>query len=165
MGEEVMTGLEFRLSIVRDASTKVEIPAAIAPAMKDVTAVYDKDGNLVISGLPEDTTVGISGSTEMPFSTVLEKDTALSEEYGKDVYVLKRPYWTSMSHLGSYYLIDGKYYADRGSYIWYYDVRESINIDSFLEDASDYFRVDGENPIGYIEGRDGVMLYPLVYTG
>ncbi len=166
MGEEVMTGLEFRLSIVRDASTKVEIPAAIAPAMKDVTAVYDKDGNLVISGLPEDTTVDISGSAEMSFSTVLEKDTALSEAYGKDVYVLKRPYWTNSSMLGSYYLIDGKYYTDSGSnHIWYYDAMESLAIDSFLENASDYFRVDGENALGYIEGRDGVMLYPLVYTG
>ena len=111
---ETMEINDIKLSIKRDDTTTVEIPAALKNAMADVTTSYDANGNLVIEGLNPDVKYDfeIYGTGKVNFSEALVKDEELSKVYGKDIYVLKEKYWNDSNHIDSYFVIDGKYYSD-----------------------------------------------------
>lgn len=101
-----------KLSVNRDSSVKVEIPASLKPVMNDVITSYDKNGNLIIEGLDINTDYkfSIEGYGSIDFDDVVSKSEALTKEYGREVYVLDKAYWHETDHLGSYYVVDGKYY-------------------------------------------------------
>ena len=101
-----------KLTVKRDDSVKVEIPASLKPVMSDVVTSYDKNGNLIIEGLDVNTDYkfSISGYGTVDFNDVVVKDATLSKEYGRDVYVLDKAYWHENDHIGTYYIVDGKYY-------------------------------------------------------
>lgn len=155
------------LNVQRNSDVTVEIPEEIAAKMRKVNYYYDNAGNLVITGLDADIEYdfSISGIAEKDFSQALQKDEALSSEYGKNIYVTKPEYWNNSTSIGEYYLIDGKYYT-RTSYfnVNYIKVYGTTDFATYSTDVSSNFYVDEHSVVGYLVGHDDVPVHYLIFT-
>ena len=159
---------DFHLAVTHDSAVQVTIPAEISSLMNKVTYTTDASGNVIVSGLASDAEYNFSvyGNGTVDFSDALEKDTALSIEYGFDVYVLKPAYWNDRNYLDGYYLIDGKYYeSDAMGSIIFAEANTAIDQASFISGISKYVTVDKDRNMGYLESYDGVKVYPIVLEG
>lgn len=89
--------VDIKLEIKQDDSAKVVFPEAIAKGLATkINAVYDANGNLVISGLNKDLNyefdVESYESVEFKIGDIVEKNTELTKEWGIDVYTIKKEY-------------------------------------------------------------------------
>ncbi len=107
------------VKFVRDDSVAVEIPASLSAFMNHITTSYDKDGNLIVQGLPvgPDYKFSAIGGGQIAVKDVVVYDQALSDEAGYDVYTLKEEYWSDTQNIGRYYLVNGNYYYDNFGYV------------------------------------------------
>ena len=159
--DEALVIDRISISINRDNGVKIDVPAVLKDAMRDVTTSYDADGNLVIEGLNPDVQYSfeIDGNGKADFDEILEKDEALSALYGFDIYVLKEAYWNDVDQISTYILKDGKYYEESskghcnvirplGSLVTFNDFKASI--------ADRVASIDTKNAKirGYLAGTD-----------
>ncbi len=101
-----------KLTVKRDNTVKVTVPEELKPVTNDVVTRYDSAGNLIIEGLGIDNSYkfSIDGYADVALDDIVIKDANLSEEYGRDVYVLDKAYWHNSEWIGEYSVVDGKYY-------------------------------------------------------
>ena len=70
---------------------------------------FDSEGNLIITGVNgNNAEIHLYGSIDIPLSTLLEKDEALSKELGIEVY---HRYTTDRMYGSSYIRVNGRYYS------------------------------------------------------
>ncbi len=115
-GETVTQEIEqLNMAFRIDDSVKVDVPAIMQPVVSSrVTASYDQQGNLIISGLDGSFTYkfSIKGYDDFKIAELLQRDDAMSAQLGCDVYKTDKAFWnrsTSASDV-SIVQINGKYY-------------------------------------------------------
>ncbi len=111
--------MSLTMTITHDDNVTVEIPELFKPvADQYVTAVFDENGNLVISGL--NSSFGhafrVSGYDTFNLGELLTKDAEKSAELGFDVYMTDPFFWNETTSLQNLVKIDGKYYELE--YVW-----------------------------------------------
>lgn len=119
----------------RNDSITVEIPASLSAFMNHVTTSYDKDGNLIVSGLAvgPDYKFSVMGGGKVAIKDAVVYDEARSKDAGYDIYVLKEEYWSETEYLGDFYLIDGKYYSESFGSVYTYAPYEYIEFSAIKD--------------------------------
>ncbi len=153
-GNLIMTTiLDAKLDIAHKDVT-VEIPSNMTGlSTSKVTYTYDKDGNLIVSGLDPkvDYQIGIEGNRQdVDISNILQKDEAMSKELGYDVFVLPKTMWNRSESVGDYILTpDGKYYTYSYEHLFGRDyVSGTIALGDVLADYTLLLPDAGDTPYG-----------------
>ena len=147
-----------------DDSVKVDVPAIMQPVVSNrVTASYDQNGNLIISGLDGSFTYefSIKGYDNFEIATILKRDDAMSTQLGCDVYVTDRAFWTDAQSVNQNSIIqlNGKYYEATSRWISSQEVVVStITWADLIADPSAIMPTADTAPIGYY------MEYPVYDT-
>lgn len=156
----------LKVNIARNDNLVVEIPAQLKANMRDVEYYYDEQGNLVITGLDKniDYEFDLYGYAYVDYKEILQKDDTLTKEYGKTVYVTKPEYWTNTNHIGTYYLVDGQYYAATNTYFTYAEATSTLPLNDFLANVQSYCFVNTDYIRGYLAGHNDVPVYDVLYS-
>ena len=154
--------MSVTMDITHDDNVTIEIPEIFEPvADQHVTAVYDENGNLIISGLDDafEYAFSIRGSDRFNMGELLKKDEEKSAELGFDVFVTDPAFWNTYNTVQTLVKIDGKYYEM--DYTWvdghyvYGDGIKWADIKSGESDA--LYPTDEESISGYYRYYDEAL--------
>ena len=159
-------------TITRDENVTIEVPDLLKPvADQYVTATYDENGNLIISGLDGtfEYEFSIGGYDRFVMSEILTKDDAMSAELGFDVYVTDPSLWTETAPLQDLVKVGDKYY--KYEYVWvsgHYEYGNAYALGEVLGGTcEDLYPTDAE-PAGfyrfYDEATGEEMILPVYNT-
>ena len=141
-----------KVIVKKDSSARVVIPSELEGLSKtQVSARYDQNGNLILSGLPSglDYTVGISGDVDLNVANYVEPDKTLTSSLGYNVYALKRAYWTDREYMSNYIKgPDGALYELDESYTRYI-VKDKVKLSALMANPAAYLPGASDTPIGY----------------
>ena len=160
---ETQTIQGLTIKVNRDDTVKVVIPERFGPVDFDVMTGYDEDGNLVISGIPNDFDVDaeLHGAYDIELKDILVLDTQKSAELGYNVYTLPKDMWDdnkfATSDLG-YVLVDGKYYTYtsfgiNGDYVRPGIEAHEHSLAAFVSNPYSIIPEEGTTPDYYYEGN------------
>ena len=164
-GEPVTMELEsMSMLFVIDDSITIDVPAIMQPVISNrVTATYDQNGNLIISGLDGSFTCefSIKGYDVFTFTDLLKRDDAMSAQLGIDVYVTEKAFWTQSQRVNDKTIlqINGKYYE--AEYKWFegsYEVTSTVAWAEMIENPAMIMPDSESNLAGYY------MEYPVYDT-
>ena len=147
-----------------DDSVKINVPAIVQPVVSNrVTATYDQNGNLIISGLDGSFTYefSIEGYDIFKLAELMKRDDAMSAQLGIDVYVTDKAFWSQTQRVNDKVIlqINGKYYEAESK--WFdasYQVSSTVAWEELLADPSMIMSAAEDNLIGYY------MEYPVYDT-
>ncbi len=147
-----------------DDSVTVDVPAIMQPVVSNrVTAAYDQNGNLIISGLDGSFTYefSIKGYSDFEIAELLKRDDTMSTQLGCDVYVTDKAFWSQEQQVNNNSIVEinGKYYE--ATYQWFSGQDVVVSTVAWADMMSDPSLImpgaDAE-PIGYY------MEYPVYDT-
>ncbi|HBF15391.1 MAG TPA: hypothetical protein DDW30_06885 [Clostridiales bacterium] len=164
-GETILSLIQ--LGVKRDSTVKVIIPDVLKPITDhNVTASYDKDGNLIIKGLDSEFEYSfrIQGDKDIPLEELLTKDEQMTAKMGFPVYIMPERY-ADYSQDDWYLFKDGKYYEyDRE---WERKALYTVPLSEFLKAPQDHLAVDsayvGKAVLDTEDGEQYVDVYESVF--
>lgn len=167
IGEEIG---HLKFSVKQDETAKITLPEAWKPLTdQTVSAVFDANGNLVVSGLSSelDYSFTVDGEYHAAAKDLLTKDEEASKSFGFPVYTLPKSFWNEYTNVQRVVIIDGKYYQLENVYhSSYYTANSTVSLADLLSGTDKQLPDESTVPAGkmWISKREEyVPVYETVF--